>query len=147
MTVSTRQAFTRLPSPDSTRIADGVYELFYSCDSAQAGASDSLLILVRDGRLIGADRWGGLITGHHILDEETGGHRFVVELDVPANGILVTGAQPPAAKRTIELVADLSGAPYNARGRIDLFGAPVSLELVYRGPLALPGDPHRSVER
>lgn len=128
-------------------IKDGVYELFYSCDDGGGRGADSLLLVMRQGRLIGADRWGGLVTGRCEFDRPSRRHRFLVELDVPRDGILVTGAPAPCAKQSIELVADLSGAPYNATGMVELFGERISLELLYRGPVPLPPDGRRGTQR
>lgn len=119
-------------------IKDGVYELFYRIETeTQTASSDSLLLVMRQGQLLGADRWGGLISGHCRYDEPTGRHHFEVMFDGPPDGILVTGAAPPANTRTIELVAEAAGSG-KATGMVDLFGESVSLELQYCGPLPAP---------
>ena len=121
----------------SPAFQDGVYELFYRHDDVSNPSSDSLLLVMRQGQLLGADRWGGLISGHCRFDPSTGRHRFDVVFDAPAHGTLVTGNAPPSAAQPIELVTDVPDTG-RATGTIDLFGASVTLELQYRGPLPLP---------
>lgn len=132
------QVWPRTARDNAPNIKDGVYELFYRCPCGPLGSgSDSLLLVMRQGQLLGADRWGGLISGRCRFDEPTGRHHFEVMFDGPPDGVLVTGAAPPATTRTIELVADVAGSG-KASGTVDLFGESVSLELQYCGPLPAP---------
>lgn len=125
------------PAMGHRAIEDGVYELFYGPDGSPC--FDSLLLVMRRGQLIGADRWGGLVTGRAEPDGR-GRHRFLVSFDIPQGGILATGAVLSSTVQTFELVADLGEAPYKAAGSLDLMGKRISLELVYRGPVPLPRD-------
>lgn len=130
-----------------SNIKDGVYELFYRCQNQPPHAgSDSLLLVMRQGQLLGADRWGGLISGRCRFDEPSGRHHFEVIFDGPPDGVLVTGAAPPATTRSIELVTDVAGWD-KATGTVDLFGESVSLELQYCGPLPLPTERRQRASR
>jgi hypothetical protein len=127
-------------------IRDGVYELFYKSQRTADPSWDTLLLIMRQGHLLGADRWGGIIIGTCEFDPSVGRHKFTVTLDVPADGLLVTGAAAPSASQTIEFVAQLNGQTYSTAGTIELFGEAVAVELVYRGPVHLPKS-SRSAKR
>lgn len=130
------------PLPEEA-VRDGVYELFYRCADGDRDHADSLLLVLRQGQLLGADRWGGLISGQCKFDGTTGRHRFSVVFDGPPEGTLVTGQAAPPAAQAIELVTDIADGG-TARGTVELFGQSILLELSYRGPLPLSSERSRS---
>lgn len=87
---------------------DGVYRLTY-CAQASDAKSEGGLAIVRDGRIFGSDRFGGIFDGH--FDLEASKHPLAtLHLTVPPNGELVTGFTAGADGASVKLstVLDLS---------------------------------------
>ncbi len=117
-------------------LADGVYELFYRCEGTDDPFSESLLVALKAGRLLGSDRWGGVFTGHCHFDPATGRNRISGRLQVPPGGMLVTDRTPRADRRDIPVAADLELSGHDAASTVvDVDGGQVRIELVFKGPV------------
>lgn len=116
---------------------DGVYGLSFE---SRGGREDSPLrgeglAVLRDGRVLGSDRHGGVFRGHYRYDAARGEAVVEVRLAIPPNGVLLTG-----------LEAGPDGAFLDVRGRfplsrpvsttmVDIGGTTVAVELRFVGPL------------
>ena len=119
-------------------LRDGLYELFYRVDADPSLGSDSLLLALRDGNILGSDKWGGLLTGRCDFITSADEHRVCVQLHVPPGGMLVTDAAPHSTSRSVAL--DLRFGEYAdlASGLVEVAGQPVRVELLFKGPM--PGN-------
>ena len=113
-------------------LKDGLYELLYRSDTP-AAASDSLLIMLRDGKVLGSDQWGGVLFGECRYDRDTGRHGVNVRLQVPPGGILITDPTPRPEGCIIDIKMTLNDADEGGSGVVDVAGQPVRIELVYKG--------------
>ena len=114
-------------------LKDGLYELLYRSETP-AAASDSLHIVLRKGKVLGSDQWGGVLFGECHYDRHTGRHGVIVRLQVPPGGILITDQTPRPQGCIIDIEMTLNGADAGGSGVVDVAGQPVRIELVYKGP-------------
>jgi hypothetical protein len=114
-------------------LKDGIYELHYRNAKAPDSAQETLLLALRDGNVLGSDRWGGVFLGRCVLDVASKKHKVNVRLQVPPGGVLITDAQPQAEGYTVDIALEIDGAHARAEGVVDVAGAPVWFELVYMG--------------
>jgi hypothetical protein len=75
-------------------LRDGLYELFYRAEAEPDSGYESLLLALRNGNVLGSDRWGGVFAGRCDFDEGKREHRVQVRLLVPPGGMLVTDECP-----------------------------------------------------
>ena len=118
-------------------LKDGLYELHYSAGTGADAAGDSLLIALRSGRVLGSDRWGGLILGECVFDQATSLHHVKVELKVPPGGILVTESAPREDGGIITIDADLDDQTLRGCGVVDVGGLPVKIALQFKGSVPI----------
>lgn len=115
-------------------LRDGLYELHY-CSPEEPGDDDSLLLALRDGRILGSDRWGGVLLGHCVFDAVSRKHKCSVRLQVPPGGELVTGRAPRPDGDSIDIDADFDDAALSQSGVVDVGGQTVRIELQFKGPV------------
>jgi hypothetical protein len=125
---------------------EGIYDLSYAANDANGRDEGSGIVLLREGRILGCDRSGGLFTGNYDFD---GTHQVHLHLVVPPGGMLVTGfcAGPEGAR--LDIVCQFDRAASEASTVVTLHGAPVEVRLAYIGPLpsASGGRPARNDRR
>ena len=116
---------------------DGVYELFYRSESAPEGGFDSLLLALRNGNILGSDKWGGVFLGRFEFDPQTQHHRLDVQLHVPPGGMLVTDAKPRPWGDTIDVTLTLANttAMTSAFDVVNVGGGDIRVELQFKGPV------------
>lgn len=114
----------------------GIYELAYrqpqSRDPADAGKA---LAILRDGVILGSDKFGGVFSGSYMLDPATQCASVRLKLAVPPSGELVTGYVAGAEAELIEIVADLDELTEFVA---DVGGVAIKVSLSYLGPLPVP---------
>lgn len=118
-------------------LENGIYDLNYRADGA--GGEDAAgygLAMLRDGVILGSDRWGGLFDGSCTLDGATGKERLHVRLTVPPEGMLITGFQAGPQGAVVEIEGEVAHGAGEARVSVTVAGAPVTVKLRYLGPLA-----------
>ena len=124
-----------IPAPErGAMFQDGLYELHYRCDQHPDDAG-SLLLVLRDGQLLGSDQWGGVVLGTHVFDQHADRHKIKARLQIPAGGMLVTDVMPRPEGSVIELALDLADTADGGSGVVDVGGQPVRIELIYKGPV------------
>lgn len=118
-------------------LRDGVYELFYRAEAKPEGGFDSLLLALRNGNILGSDRWGGVFVGRCDFDAAKREHRVHVRLLVPPGGMLVTDDSPRLRGDQIDVALTL-GHPRDLStgcGLVDVGGQQVRVELQFKGPV------------
>ena len=118
-------------------LRDGVYELYYRAEAEPHGGYESLLLALRDGSVLGSDRWGGVFTGRCEFDVQTHEHRIQVRLLVPPGGMLVTDRSPRAFGDQIDINVTLGDRHdiSSGCGLVDVGGQQVRVELQFKGPV------------
>lgn len=124
-------------------LKDGVYELHYRAAEDAAGPAESLLLSLRDGNILGSDRWGSVFTGRCDFNPAQRTHRIRVRLHIPPGGLLITEQSPRSAACSIDVDATLGSAREiyagGGGGLVDVGGQQVRVELEFKGPV--PGAP------
>ena len=70
---------------------DGLYELLYKpAAAARQQGFDSLLVSLREGQVLGSDRWGGFLYGGCVRDARSGCYHIKARFRIPPGGTLVT---------------------------------------------------------
>jgi hypothetical protein len=119
---------------------DGVYELTYRAVPGEPAPDaptpgDSALVVLRKGRVLGCDCWGGVFLGQCQFDPVTDQHRVRLQLRVPPGGVLVTGMDGGPEGGTVEIATVLDARGPGVRAVVDVAGAPVEIALRYCGPV------------
>jgi transcriptional regulator with XRE-family HTH domain len=122
------------------RISEGLYSISYKASGNPAGSAGSALALVGDGRLIGADAWGGKFEGTYRFDTERRTYHLHIWLRVPPENETVTGSFSAGAGTLVQVEADFDPPDPLASTVATLDGRPVDLSLAYLGP---PPGPHQ----
>lgn len=118
-------------------LRDGIYGLRYTAAAGGPSQDGDALAVLRDGRILGSDPWGGVFAGCCEFDAAARTNRMSLRFKVPPQGELITGfcAGPDGA------VLDIMGAclpdAFEATVVVEVAGAPVSVHLTYLGPLPL----------
>jgi hypothetical protein len=113
------------------RISEGLYSISYQASGNNTG---SALALVGDGRLIGADAWGGKFEGTYRFDSTRRTYHFHVWLRVPPESETVTGSISDGAGTLVQVEADFDPPDPLASAVATLDGQPIDLTLAYLGP-------------
>jgi hypothetical protein len=116
---------------------DGLYELSYRSPTASGNDADSLLMVLRDGKILGSDRWGGVFLGSCVFDDNANQSTISVRLQIPPGGMLITDSIPRPDGDVIDIVFTLSedGELNTGSAVVDVGGEPVMIEFVYKGPV------------
>ena len=114
---------------------EGIYSLSYRGDTPGEDERDDALAVLRDGQILGSDRWGGLFTGSYEFDPIRQRGTVRVNLHVPPGGILVNGYVAGPDGSSVDLVATLEPPAPVSLTTVELNGRPLRLELTYIGPL------------
>lgn len=117
---------------------NGIYRIDYRNPLDHEAPGDDALVVMRDGRMIGSDRYGGVFSGAArrsplppLGPKETIG----VQMTVPPGGSLVTGHKAGPTGATIDILGRLDPALDHQTATIDVAGHPVELRVSYLGPL------------
>jgi hypothetical protein len=116
-------------------LEDGIYGLQYT--AARSGEADrgSALAVLRAGKILGSDPWGGVFVGSCEFDPEARLNKVRLQFDVPPEGTLVTGFSAGPTGAVLDIVGAVARAAPDATMVVDVAGAPVSVRLTYLGPL------------
>jgi hypothetical protein len=115
-------------------LADGIYGLSYKSANGDDPGGEALAVL-RNGKVLGSDPWGGMFAGSYVYDEEKQADTVEVRLEMPPDGILVTGESVGPEGAAVDLVCRFSCREPRAPAVVEIGGQPVALELTYLGPL------------
>jgi hypothetical protein len=117
-------------------LENGIYGLTFTAAHASAAEGGQALAVLRDGKVLGSDPWGGVFAGSCEFDPARRVNKVRVQFGVPPEGTLVTGfsAGPDGA------VLEIAGTVRQGRRRrtttvVEVAGALVNVRLTYLGPL------------
>ena len=102
---------------------------------AAAPDGDGALAVLRNGRILGSDRWGGVFMGSYEYDPVQEVSKVHVRIDVPPEGMLVTGFSAGPAGAMIDIVAEFERATPIVTTMVEVAGHPLEVQLTYIGPL------------
>lgn len=114
-------------------LEDGVYDLRYraACGGETGGGS----AVLREGRILGSDPWGGLFEGSCEFDPEARLDKVRLQFTVPPEGTLITGFSAGPEGAVVDIVGAVAREAQVSTAIVEVAGAPVSVELTYIGPL------------
>lgn len=116
-------------------LEDGIYGLAYAVEGERMPTEGSALAMLRQGRVLGSDPWGGVFTGVCQFDAARRLNTVTLRLDVPPDGRLITGFSAGPAGATLDIVGTFEGAAAKLATVVEVAGAAVRVELTYLGPL------------
>lgn len=90
--------------------------------------------VLRDGKILGSDPWGGLFTGRYAFDTRDCLNKVRLRFDVPPEGLLVTGFCAGPSGATLDIVGSFEETATRMATVVDVRGAPVEVQLAYLGP-------------
>ncbi len=93
------------------------------------------LAIVRNGTILGSDRWGGLFSGTYMFNPVTGRTDVRVRLEVPAEAELITGFAAGPEATVFDIVAALDWTAPKSAATVMLQGKPVNIEFSFIGSL------------
>lgn len=114
---------------------EGIYSLTCRAKDCAPSASETSLAVLRNGKILGSDRQGGLFTGSYEYDAVTQLNKMHVRLQVPPNGILFTGAGAGPSGAVVDIIGAFDRATPASQAMVDVAGEEVELQLIYLGPL------------
>lgn len=114
---------------------EGIYSLTCRVNDRQMDESDAALAVLRNGKILGSDRQGGLFTGSYEYDAATQRNKMHVRLQVPPNGVLFTGGGAGPGGAVVDIVGAFDRAAPASNAVVDVRGEQVELQLTYLGPL------------
>ena len=116
-------------------LENGIYGVNYRAAQAREEEYGSALAVLRDGKILGSDPWGGLFTGLYAYDAQDELNKVHLRFDVPPEGILVTGFCAGPAGATLDIVGAFEKSAPKMATVVEVRGAPVEVQLTYLGPL------------
>ncbi|HKZ95410.1 MAG TPA: helix-turn-helix domain-containing protein [Hyphomicrobiaceae bacterium] len=114
---------------------EGIYGLTYKGEYLGQHEAGQGLAVLRNGKILGSDRWGGVFAGSYEYDPVNETNRMHVRIEVPPEGTLVTGFSAGTKGATLDIVGAFERAAPVASAVVDVGGRPVEIELTYLGPL------------
>ena len=129
-----RRELDRLPSR-SKKLDEGIYRIAYHGKANGEAETDHALAVLRNGKILGSDRHGGLFTGSYEFEAARDLNIVHLRIEVPPFGTLVNG-----------FAADENGAVFNisckferpapiANTTMHIVGRPIDIALSYVSPL------------
>jgi hypothetical protein len=116
-------------------LEDGIYGLHYTAVCEGNAAAASGLAVLRAGRILGSDPWGGVFVGSCEFVAAARLNRVRLQFDVPPQGRLFNGFYAGPKGAVLDIVGAVEGAAPLAATVVEVAGTPVSVELTYLGPL------------
>lgn len=115
-------------------LENGIYGLQYRAARESEADGGNALAVLRDGRILGSDPWGGVFVGSCEFDPEARLNRVRLRFNVPPEGVLITGFSAGPNGTVLDIVGTVGCTAPDATV-VQVAGAPVSVELTYLGPL------------
>jgi hypothetical protein len=125
-------------------LANGLYDLRFSAVHEGMSDAGTGLAMLRDGRILGSDPWGGVFVGSCEFDPADRINTVRLRFEVPPDGKLITGFDAGSDGAVFDIVGTLPADASHATTVVDVAGAPVNVELSYLGPLPNERAPRRS---
>lgn len=113
----------------------GVYGLHYRGRDMVEHEGGNALAVLRNGKIFGSDRWGGVFAGSYEFDNASETTRVHVRVDVPPYGELVTGYAAGPKGASIDIAGTFDRPAPQSISVVEVAGRPVEVQLTYLGPL------------
>lgn len=116
---------------------EGLYNLEYrsSVLGASSESGGSALAVLRNGKILGSDRWGAVFMGSYEFDPVAELNSVHLRLHVPPEGELVTGFAAGPEGAIIEVAGQFARAAPVTRAVAEVAGHPVEVTMIYLGAL------------
>ncbi len=114
---------------------EGIYGLSYAGEHMGEVDQGNGLAVLRNGKILGSDRWGGVFAGSYEYDPVSKTNNVHVRLEMPPDATLVTGFSSGPDGAVVDIVAAFERAAPVSSTVVEIAGTPVAIELTYLGPL------------
>jgi hypothetical protein len=118
-------------------LLEGLYRVRYP-EAAHAGAPGTgtgALAILRNGRIFGSDRNGGVFNGNYNADTVSGCNALQLTFEVPPQGALITGLLAGSAGTTLLIEGHIAEDESEHVAFLDVGGKIIQVRLTYLGPL------------
>ncbi len=121
----------------SKMIDEGLYNVEYRFTGSHSVDADvgSALAVLRNGKILGSDRWGAVFMGSYEFDPVNETNAVHLRLHVPPQGELVTGFAAGPEGAIIEVAGQFERAAPLTRTIADIAGQPLEVTMTYLGAL------------
>ena len=121
----------------SKMIDEGLYNLEYRSADACGGDSDcgSALAVLRNGKILGSDRWGAVFMGSYEFDPVSETNAVHLRLHVPPQGQLIKGYSAGPEGAILEISGQFERAAPVARTVAHVAGQPLEVTMTFLGAL------------
>lgn len=123
------------PGGRDKMLSEGIYGFTYKGEHMGVLDGDSALAVLRNGKILGSDRAGGLFMGSYEYDHVRALNVVHVRMQVPPEGELVTGFAAGPDGAVIDIAGSFERAEPNSKTVVEVAGRPVEITLSYLGPL------------
>lgn len=129
-----RKEFERLEDRIK-QLDEGLYRIGYHGHAGDGEAADHALAVLRNGKILGSDRHGGVFVGSYKFDRTRGLNAVHLRIEVPPEGVLVNGFKAGEDGAHLEVTCNIARAAPSSSAKVTIAGHPVSIHLSYLGPL------------
>ena len=123
----------------SKMIDEGLYNVEYRSPEqfglGPTAASGSALAVLRNGKILGSDRWGAVFMGSYEFDPVSETNAVHLRLHIPPEGELITGFAAGPEGAIIEVAGQFDRAAPVSRAVADIAGQPLEVTMTYLGAL------------
>lgn len=119
----------------SKMMDEGIYGLEYRAEFMGEAETGSALAALRNGKILGSDRWGGVFVGSYDYDPVSERNSVHLRLSVPPEGRLITGFSAGPEGAAIDIVGSFERAAPVTTAVAKVAGHPVEVTMKYLGPL------------
>lgn len=116
-------------------LENGIYGLRFAATHDGEPAEGSGLAVLRDGKVLGSDPLGAVFTGSYEFDAVRNLNKVRLRLEMPPEGVLVTGFASGPGGATLDVVGAFATTPKETTAFIQIAGAPLGVQIRYLGPL------------
>ena len=114
---------------------EGLYGLVYRGEDGGLPDGGNALAVLRNGKIFGSDRDGGVFTGSYEFDPVNELNKVHVRMQIPPDGRLVTGYAAGPEGATLDIAGAFERAAPVASISVEAAGRPIEVQLTYLGPL------------
>ena len=116
-------------------LENGIYGLYFTAPHASAPEAAEALAVLRDGKVLGSDPWGGVFAGSCEFDPAQRANKVRLQFGVPPEGTLVTGFSAGPDGAVLEIAGTVRRGGPQMTTVVEVAGALVNVQLTYLGPL------------
>jgi transcriptional regulator with XRE-family HTH domain len=132
---ATRDAEFRRLDDRNNQFDEGIYLVSYRGGARGQTDGDSAVAILRSGRIVGADRHGGIFRGSYDFDPSSSLNNLHLRLEVPPFGVLINGVSGGSKGLSVDIIGSFKRASPTTKTTVNVAGVPVEIELTYVEPL------------